>query len=321
MTALRLALREMRSGVRGLRVVLLCLAIGVAAIAAVGSFREGIARGLARDGRALLGGDLSVTTGGEAPPAALRTWLEARGARLAEIVEMRSLLVAPSGDRSLVELKAVDEAYPLLGAVALDPPASLHAALSGEPPGLVADPLVLQRLGLHVGDRAKLGNAILRVAGAITAEPDRVSGPLLLAPRVMVPISALPATGLIQPGSLVTHLLRATLPPGTDAHRVAADLDKQFSDAGWRVRLADGATPGLQRFIDQLSLFLTLVGLTALLVGGIGVANGVRAWTEARARSLHSTRRHDVRDLMQSVHHMHRSAPFTRTAATRPTRL
>jgi putative ABC transport system permease protein len=285
-TTLRLALREMRGGTRGLRVVLLCLAIGVAAIAAVGSFREGIARGLARDGRALLGGDISVLTGGEEPPAVLRTWLEARGAHLAEVVEMRSLLVAPSGDRALVELKAVDGAYPLVGSTGLDPASPLHAALSGELPGLVADPLVLQRLGLHVGDRARLGNAAFRVAGTITAEPDRVSGPLLLAPRVMVSIDALPATGLIQPGSLITYLLRAALPPGADAHRVAADLDKQFSDQGWRVRQADGATPGLQRFVDQLSLFLTLVGLTALLVGGIGVANGVRAWTEARARSI-----------------------------------
>ena len=287
---LGLAFRELRGGVRGLRIVLLCLAIGVAAIAAVGSLREGIARGLARDGRALLGGDVTVTTGAQAAPERLRAWLGARGARLSEVVEMGSLLVASSGDRALVELKAVDAAYPLVGAVKLDPAMSLQGALAGDLPtrpwGLVADPLILQRLNLHVGDKAKLGNAAFRVVTALATEPDRISGPLLFAPRVMIPLAALPATGLIQPGSLVTYRLRAALLPGTDAEQVADDLRAAFPDQGWSIRLAGEAAPGAERFVDQLSLFLTLVGLTALLVGGIGVANGVRAWTEARARSI-----------------------------------
>ena len=287
---LGLAFRELRGGVRGLRIVLLCLAIGVAAIAAVGSLREGIARGLARDGRALLGGDVTVTTGAQAAPERLRAWLGARGARLSEVVEMGSLLVASSGDRALVELKAVDAAYPLVGAVKLDPAMSLQGALAGDLPtrpwGLVADPLILQRLNLHVGDKAKLGNAAFRVVTALATEPDRISGPLLFAPRVMIPLAALPATGLIQPGSLVTYRLRAALPPGMDAEQVADDLRAAFPDQGWSIRLAGEAAPGAERFVDQLSLFLTLVGLTALLVGGIGVANGVRAWTEARARSI-----------------------------------
>ncbi len=203
---------------------------------------------------------------------------------------MRSLLVAPSGDRALVELKAVDAAYPLVGAATLDSAVPLQTAISGNPPttpwGLVADPLILQRLNLHVGDRAKLGNAEFRVAAALATEPDRVSGPLLFAPRVMISSAALPATGLIQTGSLDNHRLRAALPPGADTSLVADELRAAFPDGGWTIRLPGDAAPGAERFVDQLSLFLTLVGLTALLVGGIGVANGVRAWTEARARSI-----------------------------------
>ncbi len=287
----RFALRELRGGARGtlrsLGVVLLCLAIGVAAIAAVGSLRDGIARGLARDGRALLGGDIDVATGGEAPPAGLRAWLEARGARVSGIVEMRSLLVAPSGARALVELKAADAAYPLAGAVTLDPASPLQAALAGDRRlGLVADGLILQRLGLHVGDRAKLGQRRVRVAGTILAEPDRISRGMLFAPRVIIPVAALPATGLIQPGSLVTY--NAARRPSA-RHRCEPGRGRParaFPDGGWRIRLAGEAAPGAERFVDQLGLFLTLVGLTALLVGGIGVANGVRAWTEARARSI-----------------------------------
>src|SRR5436305_11782393 len=115
MLAFRFARRELRSGVRGLRIVLACLALGVAAIAAVGSLREGITRGLATEGRRILGGDIEVQVGVQPPPEALRAWLRGRGALLSDIVQMRSMLIAENGERQLVELKAVNPAYPLVG--------------------------------------------------------------------------------------------------------------------------------------------------------------------------------------------------------------
>ncbi len=115
MLALRLARRELRGGVRGLWIVLLCLALGVAVIAAVGSLRAATDRGLAEDGRRILGGDLEVESGSQPLPDELRQWLRARGATLSDVVQMRSMLVAPSGERQLVELKAVDPAWPLVG--------------------------------------------------------------------------------------------------------------------------------------------------------------------------------------------------------------
>lgn len=282
MIAWRLALRELRGGVRGLRIVLACLAIGVAAIAAVGSLRAGIDRGLAADGARLLGGDIAVGTGAEPPPPALPAWFERQGARVSEVVNMRSLLVAPSSDRQLVELKAVDAAYPLIGAAKLDPPGALQAALGSN--GMVVDPLVLQRLKLHVGDTVRLGDAQFQIRGALVGEPDRIGTPTILGPRVMIGRAALASTGLVQPGSLLTYDVRALYAPGI--HGVAAALAKAFPDRGWRVRLPGDAAPGVGRFLDQLSLFLTLVGLTALLVGGIGVATGVGAWMESRARTI-----------------------------------
>ena len=279
----RLALRDLRGGLRGIRVVLACLALGVAAIAAVGSLRAAVQQGLATDGRALLGGDLSIDGGGEPLPDSLRTWLAARGGRVSAIITMRSLLVAPSGERQLIELKAVDDAYPLVGTVGLDPAIPLAAALQG---GVVADPLVLQRLGLHPGDTVRIGDDHLVLRAALTSEPDHASGLAILGPRVIIAAAALPATGLVQTGSLLTYTMRVVLPPGADIAATKAAIRTAFPGTGWRVRDASEAAPGIEQAIDQTSLFLSLVGLCSLLVGGIGVATGVRAWMEARARTV-----------------------------------
>ncbi len=278
MIALTLARRELRAGTKGLRIVLACLALGVAAITAVGTLRAGIAAGLAENGRAMLGGDIEVQSGAQPLPEALTTWLRGRGARTSLIVQMRSMLVAPGGERQLVELKAVDAEYPLVGT--LDPP--LH--------GLVADPIVLDRLAATPGTTLRLGQSTIAVQAPLTTEPDRAAATTLLAPRAMIPLADLPATGLVQPGSLLNYDLRATLPSGTDPAALAAALRDAFPGQSWRIRLATEAAPGIARFIDQTGLFLTLVGLTALLVGGIGVATGVRAWLEARSRSIATLR-------------------------------
>jgi putative ABC transport system permease protein len=284
---LRLARRELRGGVRGLWIVLGCLALGVAAIAAVGTLREGVERGLARDGARILGGDLSVQGGSQPLPDALRAWLRGRGAQVSDVVSMRSMLVAPSGERLLVELKAVDGAWPLLGTAALDPSGPVQAALTD---GLVAEPLVLQRLGVVPGDTVRLGNASFVLRAALTDEPDRVATPSIFGPRVLVGLAALPRTGLLAPGAIVEYAVRAKLPPGADVVGTIAALRANFPDTGWRVRDARDAAPGVSQFIDRTSLFMTLVGLTSLLVGGIGVANGVRAWVLARARTIATLR-------------------------------
>jgi putative ABC transport system permease protein len=286
--AFRLARRELRGGLRGLRIVLACLALGVAAIAAVGTLREGVTRGLAADGSRILGGDIAVEDGAQPLPDALRVWLHARGAKTSDIVTMRSMLIAPSGRRMLVELKAVDGAWPMVGHAVLNPPGPMAPALADD--GLLVDPLVLDRLGVKPGDRLKLGELGVTLRGTLTGEPDRVATPSIFGPRAMISLAALPGTGLIQPGSIVEYHLRALLPAGTNPSRAIAAIRAAFPGQSWRIRAAQDAAPGVGRFIDRTSLFMTLVGLTALLVGGIGVANGVRAWLEARARSIATLR-------------------------------
>ena len=292
MLALRLARRELRGGVRGLVIVLLCLALGVAVIAAVGTLRAAIDSGLAADGRALLGGDLEIDGGSQPLPDTLRDWLRAQGARLSDVVQMRSMLVAPSGERQLIELKAVDAAWPLVGAPVLSPAMPVAAALAPHDGqyGLLAEQVVLDRLGLHPGDTVRLGSAVVRVSAVLVSEPDQVATPALLGPRVLVAAAALPQTGLVVPGSMLRHALRLTVPSPAAAAALAGELRAAFPDTGWRIRDPSDAAPGVTRFIDQTSQFLTLVGLTSLLVGGIGVANGVRAWLDARARTIATLR-------------------------------
>jgi putative ABC transport system permease protein len=281
--AWRLALRDLRGGLRGMRVVLACLALGVAAIAAVGSLRAAVDAGLASDGARLLGGNIAIESGAEPLPDSLRAWLTARGAATSAVTLLRTLAVAPAGARMLVELKVVDAAYPLLGALVLDPPATLAG-------GVAVDPLVLQRLHLHAGDTIRLGQLSLPIRAALVSEPDHASGFSLLGPRVLMRAQDLAATGLIQPGSLVTHELRARLPPGADPGATVTALRAAFPGTGWRIRDATQAAEGLAQAVRQTSLFLTLVGLSALLVGGIGVATGVQAWLDGRARTIATLR-------------------------------
>jgi putative ABC transport system permease protein len=281
---LTLARRELRAGPRGLLIVLLCLALGVAAIAAVGTLRAAVEAGLQADGARILGGDLEIRSGYQPlEPEVLRA-VEGRGGVVSEVRLLRAMLVAPSGERSLVEVKAADARYPLYGALRLAPEAPLRG------PVLAAEPAVAERLGLAPGDVVRLGEGRFTFAASIVEEPDRVATPTAFGPRVILPLDQLPATGLIQPGSLIAHEYRIRLPAGVSARGFAAELRAAFPGAPWRIRLAEQAEPGVNRFLDRAAAFLTLAGLTALLVGGIGVATGVRAWLEARARSIATLR-------------------------------
>lgn len=290
--ALRIARRELRGGIAGLRIVLACLALGVAAIAAIGSLRDGITRGLAQDGARILGGDIDVLGGSHPLPDALRSWLTGRGGKLSDITTLRSMLVAPSGERMLVELKAVDGAWPLIGDAGFDPAQTTPAALGarGDRFGIAVEPSVLARLGIAPGAVVRLGNASLDLRASVAMEPDRVASPSLFGPRALITLPALVAAGLLQPGAIVEHHLRADLPPGADVAAEVRALRSAFPNSGWRIRVASDAAPQVSQFIERTSLFMTLVGLTALLVGGIGVANGVRAWLAARARGIATLR-------------------------------
>lgn len=286
--ALRLALRELRGGLAGFRIFLACLALGVAAIAAVGSVRAAVDRGLAREAAALLGGDAQIEFTYRFADPAERAWMDATAEQVSEIVDFRSMAAVGGGaERTLVQVKAVDDAYPLVGAVALAGGGSLDAALApGDGlPGLVAERLFVERTGLAPGDVVTLGATDFRLADTLVSEPDPGTG-FGLGPRVIVRSADLADSGLLSEGSLFDSSYRLRLAPGADLGALRAEAESRFGETGlqWRDRRA--GAPGLTRSLDRLGAFLTLLGLAGLAVGGVGVAAAVRAHLEAKTGTI-----------------------------------
>ena len=292
--ALRIAARELRQGLRGLRglgVFLGCLALGVAAIAGVQSTSSSIVTGLRADGREVLGGDLALRAVYRDLREDERALVERSAAAYTHFAEMRTMARRADADSGvLVELKAVDGSYPLFGALEArgddggTVPLTGALARNGGVWGALVDPALIERLDLREGSLLSVGGIELEVRGTIEREPDRAGsgGPFGFWPRVMIGLEALTESGLLREGSLVYHQYALRLSAGEEAARVGAELGARLDRAGWQVRTYEDAAPGIQQMVERLGSFLTLVGLTALLVGGVGVGNAVRAWLDTR---------------------------------------
>ena len=288
---LRFAMRELRGGLHGFYVFIACIALGSMAIASVGSLAASLADGLAREGRVILGGDLAFTLIQREAAPAEREFLQTHG-QISSAATMRAMARTPTGQATLVEMKAVDAAYPLFGEAQLDPPGSLVNALAqrGGIFGAVADPTLMARLELKPGARITVGNANIEIRAALTSEPDKLAGGIGFGPRLLVSQDALRATGLLQPGSLVRWHYRLRLPNNDASDAVAksvsAQARTQLPEAGWDIRSRSNASPQLERNVERFTQFLTIVGLTALLVGGVGVGNGVKSHLDRRRETI-----------------------------------
>ncbi len=285
--ALRFALREMRGGLSGFYIFLACIALGVAAIGGVNSVARSVSTGIASEGQSILGGDVSFALNQREVSAEERAFIEKQG-RMAESATMRSMARMPDGsDQSLVEVKAVDAAYPLYGELKVQPQ-QLLADMTGEKDGIYGAAVAqdfLNRMDLSLGAKVLLGSQTFELRGLIESEPDLLSSGFNFAPRFLVSLDGLRASGLIQPGSLVDHIYKVALPDGAPDAAIA-EVRRQaaadFPDAGWNIRSRANAAPALSANIERFSQFLTLVGLTALIVGGVGVANAVRAYLDGK---------------------------------------
>lgn len=288
--AINLARRELRGGLRRFGIVIASLALGVGIIAGVGSLSEAIDAGLAADARAILGGDAEFRLAYREANAAEQAALSA-GGRISHAMELRAMVKVARSDiaPTLAEVKAVDGAYPLYGALALAPAIPLEQALAQSADGLygaIAEPALADRLGIEVGDTLAVGSTRFRLTSLLEFEPDRGLRGFSLGPRLMVAPAALDGTGLLQPGALVYHLYRVAYAPGLDGPAFLDKLRADLPKAGWRIRDLGDAAAGAKRFIDRTAQFLNVVGFAALLIGGIGIANAVRAYLESRAQSL-----------------------------------
>jgi putative ABC transport system permease protein len=295
--ALRFAWRELRGGLRGFGVFVACIALGVMAIAGVGSVAASLNDGVASAGQTILGGDIAFALIQREASPPERAFLDAHGA-VSVAATLRAMARTADGSSSLVEVKADDDNYPLFGTVTTDPPLPLADVLAQRDGvfGAAVDPALLARLDLKIGDRITIGSAAIALRATLTGEPDKLAGGIGLGPRVLLSETALRATGLLQPGSLVRWQYRLRLPAAEASESAVASLQKQaeaqFPDAGWEVRTRTKASPQLERSVERFTQFLTLVGLTTLLVGGVGVANAVAS---------HLARKRDVIGTMKAL--------------------
>ncbi len=289
--AYKLARRESRAGFRGFRIFAVALILGVFTIAAVGSLSSAFLSGLKKEQARLLGGDFEVSATDVTLQDDLLSWLRARG-DVSETIDAQFMVHRLDGEtRSVVQLKAVDQAYPLLGRLELSSDAgsqtvkSIHSYNIDEDGQTIwtafADQKLFEKLAIEPGGKISIGDATFRVSKVIEREPDRASAGFLLAPRLIVSLDGARATGLLKRSGLVRRSARIKL-FDQKKENFADALKIKFPENGWRVRSANDAARGLRRMLDNLDVFLTMVGLAALVIGGVGAANAVHAYMQRK---------------------------------------
>ncbi|MBD8471151.1 ABC transporter permease [Sphingomonas sp. CFBP 8765] len=279
--AWRLARRELNLRFRGLRLLLACLFLGVGALAAIGSLTRAIDGELASRGSTILGGDVEFATSQRAATPEERRAMAALGT-VSETVRMQATAVRGSASVP-IELKGVDGAYPLYGTVRF---ADGGAAEPPRDSGIWIAPALADRLGVGRGARVRLGTAEFVVDHVLAEEPDRLGEGFTLGPVAIVSLPGIARTGLIQPGSLYETKYRVRLRSGLAPTRAVDRIKAAFPSAGWESKTRDRAAPGAERFVQRMGQFLLLVGLSALVIAGIGVGNGVSSYLAARRQSI-----------------------------------
>ena len=283
------ALRQVRGGLSGFYIFMACVALGVMMITAIGTVTESLRAGLESEGQTLLGGDVLLS----------RMHVRATDKELAHVKEFGQVCESASmrstarrfddQDQMLVEVKAVDKSYPLVGALELKSGKKPENTFR-QPDSAAVDPLLLERLKLKIGDELKLGTSTLKIAAIIDKTPDGLTNRLTVGPRVLVSLPTLLATGLVQPGTLINwrYALKLTDDP-SDETKLAAltkKLKEGLQGSGFNFADRRDPSPQLTRTLERLRQFLTLMGLTALLVGGVGIANAVSTFVDRQRKTI-----------------------------------
>ena len=283
-----IALRELRGGLSGFRIFIACVALGVTVITGVGAVTDALRGGFERQGEAILGGDLKLSRMHVRSQGSEREFIESLGG-MSEAASMRTMARRPDAtDQALAELKIVDGHYPLVGEVELASGRPLQEVLHE---GAAMDPVLLKRLGLTLGDAVKLGSADVPIVDTIKAEPDAITDRLTYGPRILISPATFEKTELLKPGALIRwryavrlHEDRSASEPELEAAR--ARIAQELPQAGFTISDRRDPSPQISRAIERLRQFLTLIGLTALLVGGVGIANAVATFIDKRRKVI-----------------------------------
>lgn len=284
----RIAWRDLRGSRAAALIILGCLTLGVATITGIGSLRQSVTDTVARDARALLGGDVVIESTNRPMPEEELAAIVPADAEASHWVLTNAIVFAANGRQVATSLKAVDERYPLYGEVVIEPAQPLEAALSEG--GALVEASLLQRLQIGVGDRLELGTGEIEVRGVLASEPDKLGGYIGLGPRLMVSQRTLDQLGVLAPGALARHYHGIALAEPATAATFAEGLRQRFPDAFWRARTFEDVQPRVARNADRLASYLSLAGIAALLIGGLGVGIVVDAHLRSRRRTIATLR-------------------------------
>ena len=288
--AWRLARRDLNARFKGLRLLLVCIFLGTAALAAIGTLTASIERELASSGQELLGGDIEVEVWqrdlSEEEQAALTQYGTVSGGTRLQAMAISDGETGADGEGNTapIELKAVDALWPLYGGLTLTDGREV-AAPTGDTAWLSQG--ALDRLDIETGEQFRIGTVTLTAGGVIDNEPDRLSEGFQLGPTIIVAEDVPARAGLLQPGALYQSKYRVAFEDeGQSPEAAEGALADTFPNAGFDFRTRDRASPGADRFVQQMSDFLTLVGLAALVIAGIGIAGGVSSYLDQRRASI-----------------------------------
>ncbi|MFM2422876.1 MAG: hypothetical protein RL291_1406, partial [Pseudomonadota bacterium] len=277
----RLAWRELRAGVAGFGVFIACIALGVAVITAVQSLGDALRNSFESQGEVLLGGDVALLRPHQKAKPEERTWLDRQG-RVSEVATVRAMARHSAVDeQALSEVKGIDARYPLMGTARFSNGITTADIVAGK--GIAIEPILLERLKLKIGDRIEIGRSTFPIIALVEAEPDKISERFNAGPRVFMSSASLEAAGLAEPGSLVTWRYTLKMPDAQGAaplENFRTQIAAALPEAGFTVRDRRDPSPSVSRTLERLRQFLTLLGLTALVVGGVGVANAVATYID-----------------------------------------
>lgn len=291
----RVGLLDLYGDVRRFGILIACLALGTAAIAAVGSVGASLNASVVREASTLLGGDLEVVRPDrDATPEEL-AFLDTLGT--VTIVVDANARVSAGEESAFADVIAVAGNYPLIGAVTSpqlatgDKPATLLDERDGVF-GALVDELIFERLGIELGGTFEMGGRIFAARGILGSLPDGAARGFHLGIPTLISIDALAALDGIRqplPGMLTQHRYKLVL-EGIDEATAAATIAAQFNDPVWLVRSPRDAAGGLVRYYDLFARYLLILGLASLLVGGVGVSIAVTTYIGERQRSIATMR-------------------------------
>lgn len=289
----RTLLRESRGSRGRLLFFIACLAVGVSAVVAVAGLSASMNDGIRREARQLLAADLVIRGGQPIPEDLSKALAPFPGTRRTDVRETVTVASAPGkagrpGPSQLVEMKVVDGIYPFYGNLELSPARPLAELLT--PRTAVVASELLARLGRRVGEDIQIGGQPFRVAGIVVSEPDRVGISLTMGPRVFISGPGFERTTLDDRGSRIGYRALFRLPDSISAAGLASAAERLRESLPngdfYRVETYRQAQPALRENLERVERFLGLVALLSLFVGGIGVAQSVRAWLAGRLDAI-----------------------------------